>query len=59
MAASDFTDGSVGMPLIVLWLLLGAVFFTLKMGFINLRGFRHAIQVARGVYDDPKDPGEV
>jgi alanine or glycine:cation symporter, AGCS family len=48
-----------GVPIIALWLLLGAVFFTLRMGFINLRGFRHAIDVVRGVYDNPDDEGEV
>ncbi|GIX17583.1 MAG: hypothetical protein KatS3mg119_1769 [Rhodothalassiaceae bacterium] len=58
-AVSAFTDGTVGMPLIVLWLIAGALFFTLRMGFINIRAFRHAIDVARGLYDDPKDPGEV
>jgi AGCS family alanine or glycine:cation symporter len=29
------------------------------MGFINLRGFRHAIDCVRGKYDNPLDPGEV
>ena len=48
-----------GMPLIVLWLIIGAVFFTLRMSFINIRGFRHAINVVRGQYDDPNEPGEV
>jgi len=47
------------MKLAVLWLVLGAVFFTLRMGFINFRGFRHAIDVTRGKYDDPEDEGEV
>ena len=58
-AVSPFTDGTVGMPLIVLWLIAGALFFTVKMRFVNIRAFRHAIDVARGLYDDPKDPGEV
>lgn len=49
----------VGVPFVVLWLLLGAVFCTLRMGFINIRGFWHAIQLTRGVYDDPNQPGEV
>ena len=57
--ATDFADGSLGFPFIVLWLMVGAVFFTLRMKFINFRGFRHAIEVASGKYDDPKDPGEV
>lgn len=47
------------MPIVVLWLVCGAVFFTLRMGFINLRGFKHAIKVTKGDYDDPNDPGEI
>lgn len=46
-------------PFIVIWLVVGAVFFTLRMGFINLRGFRHSIDLARGKYDDPDAPGQV
>ncbi|WP_163517908.1 amino acid carrier protein [Gelidibacter japonicus] len=46
-------------PFIVIWLVLGALFFTLRMGFINFRGFRHAIDLARGKYDDPDAPGQV
>ncbi len=56
---STLTAATSGIPIIALWLLLGAVFFTLRMGFINLRGFRHAIDVVRGVYDNPDDEGEV
>ncbi len=48
-----------GIPIVVLWLILGAIYFTLRMGFINLRGFGHALKVTRGDYDDPKDEGEV
>lgn len=48
-----------GVPIIALWLLLGALFFTLRMGFINIRAFRHAIEVVRGRYDNPDDEGEV
>jgi len=51
--------GENGFPFIVLWLAIGALFFTFRMGFINLRGFKHAIDVVRGVYDDPNDEGEV
>ena len=46
-------------PFIVIWLVLGAVFFTIRMGFINFRGFRHALDLARGKYDDPDAPGQV
>ena len=48
-----------GIPFIVIWLLVGAIFFTLRMGFINFRGFRQALRIVSGRYDDPKDPGEV
>lgn len=48
-----------GIPFIVFWLVIGAVFFTFKMNFINLRGFRHAIDLVRGKYDKPEDEGEV
>lgn len=47
------------MPLIVLVLFGGALFFTFRYKFINLRGFKHAIDVTRGKYDNPDDPGEV
>lgn len=46
-------------PFIVVWLMLGAVFFTIKMGFINVRGFKHAIDLARGKFSDPNAPGKV
>jgi len=48
-----------GIPLVVLWLGAGAIFFTLRMNFVNLRAFRHAIQVTMGRYDNPNASGEV
>ncbi len=54
-----FFDFGTGMPLIVMWLIAGALFFTLRMGFINLRAFRHALDVVRGKFDNPKEKGEV
>ncbi|MFH1265414.1 MAG: alanine/glycine:cation symporter family protein [Planctomycetota bacterium] len=46
-------------PLVVFWLFAGAVFFTVRMNFINIRGFWHAIRVTRGDYDNPDHAGEV
>lgn len=46
-------------PLVVVWLIFGAVAFTIIMKFVNIRGFKHAIQLTRGIYDNPKEPGEV
>ena len=54
----NFTD-DISMPFVIIWLLVGATIFTIYMGFINIRGFKHAIDVVRGRYDDPNDPGEV
>ncbi|MGB6296889.1 MAG: alanine/glycine:cation symporter family protein [Rivularia sp. (in: cyanobacteria)] len=48
-----------GFPLIVLWLIVGAIFFTVRMGFVNFRMFGHAIDIVRGKHDDPNAPGEV
>lgn len=56
---TTLTGKTGGIPIIALWLLLGAVFFTIRMNFINLRAFGHAIQVVRGVFDNPDDEGEV
>ena len=46
-------------PIVVVWLILGAVFFTVFMKFISFRGFKHSIDLIRGFYDDPNEPGEV
>ncbi|WP_435389049.1 alanine/glycine:cation symporter family protein [Kaistella yonginensis] len=47
------------MPFIVLWLIIGAVFFTVRFNFINFTGVKHALELIRGKYDDPNEPGEV
>lgn len=47
------------MPMIVLWLIIGAVFFTVYLGFVNLRKAKHAIQLVKGDYDNPNKKGEV
>ena len=46
-------------PLILLVLVLGGIFFTLRWGFINVRLFGHCINVIRGKYDHPDDEGEI
>lgn len=52
-------ESSSSIPLIVLWLVLGAIFFTVRMKFINVTGVKHAIQLVQGKFDDPNDKGEV
>ncbi len=49
----------LGMPVVVAWLLAGSIFFTLRMKFVNIRMFWHAIDLVRGKYDNPDAPGEV
>ncbi len=46
-------------PFVLVWLIAGALFFTFYFKFINFRGFKHALDVVRGRYDDPSNPGEV
>ena len=48
-----------GFPLIVLTLLFGALFFSFYFKFINIRGFKHSIEVIKGKYDNPKDVGQI
>jgi len=46
-------------PIVVLWLIVGALFFTVRMQLVNVWAFGHAIKVTAGAYDDPDDPGEI
>jgi len=52
-------DIGANVPIVVLWLVFGAAYFTFKMNFINFKGFSHAISLVKGDYDDPNDKGEV
>lgn len=54
-----FWDDSIELPFIVIWLVAGGIFLTIRMGLFNVRGFRHAIQLVRGKYTDPSEPGDV
>lgn len=49
----------VKVPIILIWLIVGAIFFTFYLRFVNLRGFKHAINIIRGKYTNANDPGEV
>ncbi len=54
-----FTINGVEVPMIVVWLATGAVFFTVYLKFVNLWGFRYAIDIVRGKYTHDGDPGEI
>lgn len=51
-------DGAWGWPLVIL-LIGGGSYLTLRSRFIPFFGARHAIDVIRGKFDDPNDPGEI
>ena len=51
--------GQADVPLIVCWLIFAACFFTFYLGFINLRGFKHAVYIVRGKFTDPNHTGEI
>ncbi|MEM9251855.1 MAG: alanine/glycine:cation symporter family protein [Planctomycetota bacterium] len=59
-----FFDVSFGaapraMPFIVVWLAIGAVFFTVFHGFKTVRGFGHSVRVVTGHYHDEDDHGDI
>ncbi len=53
------TIGSLSFPIVVAWLIIGALIFTIYFGFIQFRGFGVALEVVRGKYSSKDDPGEV
>ncbi|VAW78296.1 Na(+)-linked D-alanine glycine permease [hydrothermal vent metagenome] len=55
----DSQNNVIKIPFLIFWLILGAVYLTLRMGFINFRVFRHAIRIIRGKYSKKDDVGEV
>jgi len=55
----DASGDAIQVPLVVLWLIIGATYFTLWLNFVNLRGFRHAIDCVRGRYTRPEERGEI
>jgi len=72
---ADFVNGTLGptatflehyvwgvpkdTPALAVILLGTGLFVTLRLGFIQVRGFRHAIDITRGKYDNPDDAGDL
>ncbi|MFA7594465.1 MAG: alanine:cation symporter family protein, partial [Thiohalobacteraceae bacterium] len=48
-----------GSPVTLAALLGTGLYLTLRLGFVQLRGFRHATQLLSGKYTDPRHVGEV
>ncbi len=53
------SPNEIQLPIVVVWLVLGALFFTFRFQFVNLRGFRHGIDCVRGRYSEAGGPGEI
>jgi len=57
--ALNFLDGILGSAFYFPFVLLGmGLFFTLYLGFPQIRYFRHAWSVLRGKHNEPDDPGD-
>ncbi len=55
---SEFSSLAWGLPLLIL-LIGGGVYLIIRSKFLPFRYLGHAIQVLRGKYDDPDDPGQI
>ncbi len=55
----DVREDGPTLPFTVLFLAGGAIFFTFWYGWINIRGFKHAIDIVRGKFTRDDDPGDV
>ncbi len=51
--------GGTTIPLVLVWLVMAAIFFTFYFKFINLRTFRHGFNLIRGKYNQPDAQGKV
>ena len=54
-----YEEGKSTIPFVVVILVLGSIFFTFWYGWINVRGFKHSIDIIRGKFDNPEDKGEI
>jgi len=57
-ALHDLVGYVWGLPLIILLVGMG-LYLSIQFKGIQFRAFWHAIQVVRGKFDDPSDPGEI
>jgi AGCS family alanine or glycine:cation symporter len=55
---SSAVDIAWGIPLVIL-LIFAGLYFTITSRFLPFMGIRHAIDILRGKFDDPNDPGEI
>lgn len=51
--------GGYQVPVVLIWLIVAATFFTIYYKFVNMRSFRHGFDLIRGKYDHHDADGEV
>ncbi|MCB1034274.1 MAG: sodium:alanine symporter family protein, partial [Acidobacteria bacterium] len=61
---AEFLEGYVwswppDWPLLAVVLLGTGLFVTVRLAFVQVRGFKHAIDITRGKYDNPEDAGDL
>lgn len=54
-----FESWGFQLPIVVLWLMIGALIFTIYFRFIHIRLFKHAIEITMGKFDKKEHKGEV
>ena len=47
------------LPFLVILLVGTGIFLTIRLRFVQVRKFRHSVEVIAGHYDDPKDEGDI
>jgi AGCS family alanine or glycine:cation symporter len=55
----DKFDGYVWGPFLIVFLLGTGIFLTIRYSFLQIRKFRHGVDLITGKYEDPKDEGEI
>ncbi|MHA7292595.1 alanine/glycine:cation symporter family protein [Arthrobacter sp. HLT1-21] len=53
------TIGDFSFPILVAWLIIAGLVFTVYFGFVQFRGLKVSYEVIRGRYSTKDDPGEV
>lgn len=55
----EIFDIALDVPLILVWLAAASIILTVYFGFINIRYFKHGIDLVRGKFDKKSDKGQI
>lgn len=55
----EISGSTFDIPLILVWLAAASIFLTVYFDFINIRYFKHGIDLVRGKYDKKSDKGQI